>query len=356
MWVYKTYDQIVSEMQSDMLASGSQATDFTDGSQIQTMIQVTSRALYTEWFMLELLVELFFVSSCEGPLLDLRTQERGVYRNLGEAATGPITFSRTTASPIGTEILAGTQFATLDGSIVLTTNADDSLPSGWETGQTNVTCTTVGVAGNLAAGTVLQVVGPSPAGLQTITVGPQALSGGVDAETDDELRTRYLFVIQNPVDGGTPADYVVWAEEVAGITNVVPVPLARGNGTVDVVVAANGIPSADTVQQVQDVLNSNRPIGADAQAKAPTAHSIDTTITVTLADGYTLAGVQPSVLQAYNNYLASIAIGGVYRVMAAADAIFKVSGIIDCTVSGTNTQLAQEEMAVPGNVSVEQGS
>lgn len=356
--MYKTYDQIVSELQADMLASGSQATDFTDGSQIQTMINVTARAYATHWYMLEFLVELFFVASCEGPFLDLRVNERGVTRKPGVAATGPISFTRTTPCPVSTDIPAGTTFSTLDGSVSVTTNADTPLASGWESGTVNVTCTTVGVIGNLAAGTQLQIVGPTPSGLQTIVVGSGGLIDGVNEETDDELRTRYLFTVRNPVDGGTPGDYQVWADQVTGITNVSVFPLARGNGTVDVVVASDGIPSSSLVSQVQNVLNTNRPVGADAQAKAPTANTIDVTGTVTPATGYTFATLQPLVTQAITNYLNSVPIGGVVRVSAIIEAIMGVPGVEDCTLSAPTANVAntQEQLAVPGTITLTQGS
>ncbi|MFB5192801.1 baseplate J/gp47 family protein [Alicyclobacillus fastidiosus] len=354
--MYKTYDQIVAEMQADMEASGSQATDWNDGSQIQTMVQVTSRALYTQWYMLEFLVELFFVSSCEGPFLDLRVNERGIYRNEGTASAGPIEFSRTSPSPIGSDIPAGSIFASMDGTLQFETTEDCSLPSGWTTGTVNVNCTTVGAAGNLVAGTPLQIVGPTPSGLQTITVGTGGLTGGVDTESDDALRARYLFAIQNPTDGGTPGDYLVWADAVNGVTNASVFPLARGNGTVDVVVSDGGIPSADFIAQVQAAIDAKVPIGADARVLAPTSHPIDATITITIDAGYTFDAVQPVALQAFTNYLSSLPNGGIYRVMAASDAVFKVPGVIDCSISGSNVQLGNEEMATPGNVNVAQGS
>jgi len=356
--VYKTYDQIVSELQSDLVASGSLATDFTDGSQIQTIVAVTARAYASHWYMLELLVELFFVVSSEGPFLDLRVNERGVIRKPGVASTGSISFARTTPSPIATDIQPGTVFSTLDGSVSVTTNADAQFPSAWENGTVAVTCSTVGVAGNLAAGTQLQIVGPAPSGLQTITVATGGLTGGVDVESDDLLRAWYLTTVQNPVDGGTPADYQVWADEVVGVTGVSVFPLARGNGTVDVVVSANGIPAASLVSQVQTVLSANRPVGADAQAKAPTAHNIDVTMTVTPNAGFTFATLQPLANQAIVNYLDAVAIGGVVRVSAILDAVYKVTGVLDCSISApaANVALAQEELAVPGTITITQGS
>lgn len=356
--MYKTYDQIVSEMQQDMIASGSLATDFTDGSQIQTMIQVASRALYSPWYMLEQLVELFFVMTTDGPFLDLRVEERGVTRKPGVASAGNITFTRTTASPVGTLVPSGTVFSTLDGLVEVTTTADDNLAVGWETGQASVNGTAVGVLGNLAAGTALQVAGPSVTGLQTIAVGPGALTGGVDAETDDQMRARYLQVVQNPVDGGTAADYKIWADEVTGITNVSVFPLARGNGTVDIVVSNGGIPDAATVTSVQNVINTNRPVGADAQAKAPTAHPVDVTITVTPATGYLFATVQTSVTQAIQNYLSTVPIGGTVRIAAIQDVAYRTTGVLDCTLTApaANVVLGTEELATAGIITVNQGA
>ncbi|KLU66296.1 baseplate J-like protein [Desulfosporosinus acididurans] len=356
--MYKTYDQIVQELQADMVANGSVATDFSSGSQIQTMINVAARGYYTHWYMLELLVELFFVASSEGPFLDLRVGERGITRKLGSAATGSISFTRTTPCPVNTDILDGTTFSTLDGSVSVTTNADTPLASGWTSGSVEVTCTKVGVAGNLAAGTQLRIVGPTPSGLQTITVGAGGLTGGVDEETDDQLRARYLYTIQNPADGGTPGDYQVWASQVTGVTNEQVFPLARGNGTVDVVIASNGIPSADLVAQVQSVISANRPIGADAQVKAPTANTTDVTGTITPATGYTFATLQPVVFEAITNHLNSVSIGDVVRVSGITKAIMSVQGVLDYSLSApaANIVLTQEQMAVPGTITITQGN
>jgi uncharacterized phage protein gp47/JayE len=356
--VYKTFDQIVSEMQADMIAAGSQATDFTDGSQIQTLIAVTARALQNQWYMLEQLVELFFVISSEGPFLDLRVQERGISRKQGIASTGNVVFTRTTPSPIGSLVPAGTVFSTLDGSVEVRVTQDVNLASGWTTGSASVQCTVVGKIGNLPEGTPLQIAGPAISGLQTIAVGPGGLTGGVDTETDDELRARYLELIRNPVDGGTPADYLIWAKGVTGVTNASVFPLARGNGTVDILVSDGGIPSQDLINSVQTVINENRPVGADARVIPPTAHTIDVVVSVTLAPGYTLASVQTPVSQAIQNYISSIPIGGVVRVMAMADAVFKVPGVIDCSIitPSSNITLGNQELAVTGTITVQQSS
>lgn len=173
------------------------------------------------------------------------------YTGTRTTSTGLIVFNRTTVSQVNTDILVGTNFTSMDGTLQFQTTVDCPLASEWTKDTVTVNYTTIGAASNLVAGEQLQIVGPSPTVLLTITVGTGGLTAGVDEESDDALSARYLYMIQNPVNGGTAVDYQVWAEEMNGVTNVSVYPLARGNGRVDVVISDGGIPSANVVSEVQ---------------------------------------------------------------------------------------------------------
>src|SRR6478736_4591283 len=87
------------------------------------------------------------------------------------------------------------------------------------------------------------------------------MTGGADTETDDQLRARVLFRIQQPPMGGDANDYVAWALAVPGVTRAWCSPLEMGMGTVtvrfmmDELRASNGgFPLGEDIETVSDYL------------------------------------------------------------------------------------------------------
>lgn len=88
-----------------------------------------------------------------------------------------------------------------------------------------------GAAGNSPSGTSLTLQAPV-AGIQSTGTAVDPITGGADVELDDSLRARMLFAYQNPVSGGSAADYVAWARAVPGVTRAWCAPSGFGLGTV----------------------------------------------------------------------------------------------------------------------------
>jgi uncharacterized phage protein gp47/JayE len=117
--------------------------------------------------------------------------------------------------------------------------------------------------------------------------------------------------LKYPNRGGAKKDYVRWALSVAGVTSAICLPLARGPGTVDVLITGeNGIPDADTVNAVQKVIDQNRPIGANARVIVPVVRVIDVLAQLTPKGGCDLAGLTSAVTAAISAYINSIPVGG----------------------------------------------
>jgi uncharacterized phage protein gp47/JayE len=129
-------------------------------------------------------------------------------------------------------------------------------------GEAEAVALTAGVIGNLAENTELSV--------QLLGVrlsrcwGP--MTGGVDAEADDQLRERILFRIQNPPMGGSEADYVRWAMAVPGVTRAWAA-VEQGIGTMTVRFLMDdmypdnyGLPTAGDIQEVALYIDSKRPV------------------------------------------------------------------------------------------------
>lgn len=136
----------------------------------------------------------------------------GLIRKAPVAATGTITVTGSggtlPAGALWIRVADGLTFATDDEHNAVTSAAVAiTAAEGFE-----------GKAGNLTAGTVLQLVS-SIAGINgTATV--VSLSGGSDVESIDDLRERLVLRVQRPPLGGAPGDHATWALEVPGVYKV----------------------------------------------------------------------------------------------------------------------------------------
>jgi uncharacterized phage protein gp47/JayE len=119
-----------------------------------------------------------------------------------------------------------------------------------------------GVAGNVPPGSFLSIEGISSVTAESVDV-----TGGVDEESDDDLRIRVLERIRQPPQGGALHDYVRWAKAVPGCTRAWSYPLEMGIGTVTVRVmfddlrASNdGFPLDQDLAAVEGYIDSVRPV------------------------------------------------------------------------------------------------
>lgn len=127
-----------------------------------------------------------------------------------------------------------------------------------------VSCLTPGLSGNLDPGTVVSMV-DSVGGIDRGAV-VVSMAGGVDEESDDSLRERVLFRIQNPPMGGDAADYVRWARAVPGVTRAWA-KQEMGIGTISIRFMMDnvrednyGLPTADDLIVVRSYLDTQRPV------------------------------------------------------------------------------------------------
>ena len=201
--------------------------------------------------------------------LDWLTRWANIVLQAGPKAATFSAGSATLTGLLNTLVPAGTvyQVNVSSGAIQIETTADTTLGPGPTPAP--VRALTSGTAGNLDAGTLLSIV----TGIQGVdaTATVVTLSGGVDAETVEELRVRVLDRIQNPPMGGDANDYVAWALSVPGVTRAWCSPNEMGVGTVTVRFmcddlratsdpTTNGFPLAEDIAAVAAYLNTVRPV------------------------------------------------------------------------------------------------
>lgn len=265
-----------------------------------------------------------FPQTAEAPYLDMHCELRaGMTRKGATIASGTITFAGSALAPVpsGTEMTLGGLRWITTASITL-----DETGAGTATAQAEA----VGSAGNLDAGTVLQLAA-APVGVTGATV--ELMGGGTNIETDDELRARLLFALQNPDGAGTPTDYKKWAMEVPGVTQAYVYPRRRGLGTTDVAItSAGGLPSPDLIALVLAYIEIKGPAEADKRVFAPTLRTVDGAVSVAYT-GMTLDEARAAVLAAVTAFFAGLAPGDTLVVARLSAAIMAIDGITDVAIS-----------------------
>ena len=143
-----------------------------------------------------------------------------------------------------------------------------------------------GSGGNVAAGTVIRMA-VAPAGIKSCT-NPAAFVGGADQESDEALRERVMDSFKRLPNGANAAFYEREAMNFPGVAAAKAVGRARGIGTVDVYVATEaGLPGTELLEAIEADLQAKREIAVDVEVCAPQEQTVDVTVAIQAAEGYT---------------------------------------------------------------------
>lgn len=235
-------------------------------SVLSVLVYVWAGACHLMYGALQWYFSQFWIKTAEKEYLERKASTWGITRKAGARAVGQVTFSGSGIVPAGSVLRN-------DSGLLFTVDADVSVP-----GTGVVTASETGSASNLERGETLTLV-QAVAGISGSAV-VVSMTGGVDAETDDELRNRVLTALRNPPMGGSAADYVTWALEVPGVTRAWCYPLYLGLGTVGVSFVCDGqeespLPDEEMVRRVQEYIEERKPVTADVMVFAPRAVPVD---------------------------------------------------------------------------------
>lgn len=189
---------------------------------------------------------------------------------------------------------AGTIWARSDG-VTYTQDADVTISGGQATA--DLTAVEGGTAGDAVSGTKLTIASAVAGITSTATVSGDGLIDGSEIETVAALRARLLARKRNPPKAGGPGDYVAWALEVSGVTRAWEYPLRLGPGTVGVFFVRDNdvaiVPDAGEIADVQDHIDSVRPVTAEVVVLPLTAAPLNFTFTsLTTDDADTRAAIE----------------------------------------------------------------
>ena len=271
--------------------------DKREGSFTSNMVSPLSQELAKAYINMGDILRLGFIEDNFDTFLDKRVSEFGVYRKQGSKAIGEIKVE----GKDGATIENGTIIKTND--LYFTVLNDIELPND---NTIYVEANEVGYKYNLLANTEFELVQKN----EKITrlVNEINFTNGVDIETDEDLRKRFVKVINNPSTSGNKNHYEEWALEVNGVGRAVIYPLWDGNGTVKVMIIGNDNKpvTEEIVEACRLHIEENMPIGCQLTVITPSLLSVTIKADIGLKEGYELEDIKLEFEASLNEYLKDV--------------------------------------------------
>lgn len=221
----------------------------------------------------------------------------------------------------------------------------------------DVTAILPGSDGNVVTGGVTLLIN-APTGVLSV-INEASFFGGEGPETTEQYRQRLLQYIRNPRTGST-TDLKWWAEshnevEEATVFNNdnLGTPI-NGHATVRISGPAGEIPDAETISEVQQLLDMKDLANITIHVATFTPVSLNVTVNVTEDAEHTLGEITPSVQQAIADYIYTVPVGGTVYLAGIVDAVYGLDGVQDVVVSspGSNQTVTATQKFVAGTITV----
>lgn len=285
-----------------------------------------------------------FVMTATGKNLDSCCSDYGITRRAATAAEVIVQLQGEAGTYFGVQLYAGDITFTVPEMFTITKNITENNKV-----SVRAVCDQLGDIGNVAAGSI------DKANDRRITkvINSDAAEGGFDLESDEALRERTLEHIRTPANSGNIAHYIQWAKEVSGVAKVRVYDLARGPGTVDVVIIADGneVAPQKLIEAVEKNIEEQRPIGADVFVVSGQGIDINITAEVIVKAGSTAEGIRESLYILLQKHCETIAFQSqIISYHGMVNLLFDCPGVIDVSefmVNGASKSLHLSERQFP---------
>ena len=213
-------NQMVGFYELKRLANETRVTDFSEGSEIRNILESTSVDVYYLMQMENDILSNTFIDTATGMWLD----KIGLHpfirlpRYQGEYARGNVTFS--IPDSLNTDFIIPKGTILIGNGLIFLTDSEYTILAGETTVTANVTCSIVGIEGNVEQGsiTVIDDINLVNSGLSVVN--ENTFTGGVDFEEDELYRSRLLSFVRKDDFGSLPY-YVELCGSLPGVHDVV---------------------------------------------------------------------------------------------------------------------------------------
>lgn len=339
----QTYDEILKRMYDAYYKKMDVYPD--EASDIGIRMQVLAGEVFSAEVQLEWLKNQMFPQTATGEYLERHALQRGLVRKSATKASGDIKFYLQHIYSTDIEIPEGTVCATNgENPVRFITTETVFVKAGTLGTLAPVEALTAGAQSNVAQGEVCLVVTPIP-GVSYVE-NEFKITGGTDAESDEQLRARVLDSYINIPNGTNKAFYKRCALEVDGVTAVGVIPKARGAGTVDVLIMTqDGEPSQALIKKVKNHLSAMREINVDIDVGVLKKFACNVHVYISVKSGYEFIKVRESCIKAIKKYFSLLDAGETVYLSQIGQYIHDVDGVENYTFENNLTK----DMTVPEN-------
>ncbi|MCT4605853.1 MAG: baseplate J/gp47 family protein [Marinisporobacter sp.] len=276
---------MIDKIMKNMLSGIDDTYDQSEGSFFYDVLKPIAIELVKAYEQQEKILDQGFVETATGIFLDKKVAEQGLKRKAPIKATTIVHID----GEKGAEVRVGMRVS----SDIVDFIVKENVTIG-ESGQVKVLveCEEIGSIGNIGAGKIKKFP-TSLSGFSSVT-NLEPITNGYDGESDEALRQRYFDKVRTPATSGNKHHYRNWAKEVPRVEDARVFPaqkviqqggvcsVTKGNGTVEVVIIAEGMKAAEDslINEVKTYINEKRPIGAIV--KVQSAQEIETYVKVKL--------------------------------------------------------------------------
>lgn len=348
----QTYEEIYNRMKQKYVEQS--GNEFDDASDVAIRMKVLAGEVYNAYVNMEWIKNQMFVDTASGKYLDYLASQRGIERKKAVAAKGELTFYVSEPKTYNIAIPKGTVVATSDDEpIRFVTTEDETIVAGGTLVSVYAEAESAGKNGNVIIGRVVVPVNV-PSEVSSV-VNREPFAGGVDKESDNELRNRIKDTFISSANGTNAAYYEALALSVEGIAKAKAYGKIRGVGTVDVYVGGNGVKCDDSaVDAAQELISENRELNVDVKVIAASPYKNNLSVEVVGEDAYTEDEIVQKCTEAYAECLSKIDIGGTLYLSSVANYIMNTGCIKNYTfdIDMENHMLSGSQFFDVGTVNI----
>lgn len=347
----KTIEELYQEMRRCF--SQRSGVDANDGCDLAVRLYALAAQVYALYLQADWVTRQAFPQSAEGEYLDRHAQMRGLERKTGTRSEGVVRFVTEEMADVDRIIPAGTVCMTV-GLVRFETTSQARLLAGLTEVDVPVKAVEVGSTGNIGPGEIVTMA-VAPVGISGCT-NPEAILGGSDGESDEELRQRILASYQRLPNGANAAFYEQIAlsfDQVAGATAICR---PRGIGTVDVVVSAQaGLPGQELLDVLTEAIQKRREIAVDVQVRAPETEGVELRVQVAAKAGWDLEQVKQDVETALRGWFTGHQLGRNVLLAQLGSLIYGCDGVANYAILSPASDLvvAADVLPVLNSLTVE---
>ena len=337
----------IETIYGELLEAFAQRAGFTpeEGCDLSVRLWAAAAQLQALDIQADWVLDQSFPQTAQGSYLDRHGAMRGVARIPAAKAVGTLRFSVELPPALDMTIPEGTVCMTA-GEARFQTTAEVVLLAGQTAVDAPAEALESGSAGNAAPGTVC-ILTACPVAVTACT-NPKAFSGGADAETDESFRARILESYRRLPNGANAAWYEQTAMNYPGTAAARAVGRARGIGTVDVYVAAeSGLPSAELLKGLQEILQEKREIAVDVEVKAPTVKAVDVEVEIAAGNGAVYADVKSAVESCISGFFSGRLLGKPVLLAELGSRIYDLEGVENYHLLAPTADMAADDTVLP---------